>query len=135
MGTRGTSVGLVDGQALALALVQPEKAGMAAGFVNTLRLGSEAVAVAVYGSCSAPSSTAGTPTTRPSTAAVGARGRVCLVLGVLVARLLRAPPVTDGTTRRAGVNSPRPPAGSLTRNHDSSSTSATVAAPPANTSR
>nr|WP_262987073.1 MFS transporter [Streptomyces sp. CBMA156] len=44
----GLSAGLVDGQALALA--DPAKAGMAAGFLNTLRLGSEAVAVAVYGS-------------------------------------------------------------------------------------
>jgi predicted MFS family arabinose efflux permease len=44
----GLSAGLVDGQALEL--VDPAKAGMAAGFLNTLRLGSEAVAVAVYGS-------------------------------------------------------------------------------------
>ncbi|WP_236240849.1 MFS transporter [Streptomyces sp. CC228A] len=44
----GLSAGLVDGQALEN--VAPEKAGMAAGFLNTLRLGSEAVAVAVYGS-------------------------------------------------------------------------------------
>ncbi|MFH9348993.1 MFS transporter [Kitasatospora sp. NPDC017646] len=44
----GLSAGLVDGQALAM--VDPAKAGMAAGFLNTLRLGSEAVAVAVYGS-------------------------------------------------------------------------------------
>ncbi|MFJ7628337.1 MFS transporter [Streptomyces sp. NPDC097595] len=44
----GLSAGLVDAQALAL--VDPAKAGMAAGFLNTLRLGSEAVAVAVFGS-------------------------------------------------------------------------------------
>ncbi|MER6445767.1 MFS transporter [Streptomyces venezuelae] len=44
----GLSAGLVDGQALEL--VDPAKAGMAAGFLNTLRLGSEAIAVAVYGS-------------------------------------------------------------------------------------
>ncbi|MER6251787.1 MFS transporter [Streptomyces sp. NPDC001584] len=44
----GLSAGLVDGQALDL--VDPAKAGMAAGFLNTLRLGSEAIAVAVYGS-------------------------------------------------------------------------------------
>ncbi|MET9801242.1 MFS transporter [Streptomyces sp. NPDC006368] len=44
----GLSAGLVDGQALEN--VAPEKAGMAAGFLNTLRLGSEAIAVAVYGS-------------------------------------------------------------------------------------
>lgn len=44
----GLSAGLVDAQALAL--VEPAKAGMAAGFLNTLRLGSEAVAVAVFGS-------------------------------------------------------------------------------------
>ncbi|MER5946865.1 MFS transporter [Streptomyces sp. NPDC001904] len=43
----GLSAGLVDGQALEL--VPEEKAGMAAGFLNTLRLGSEAVAVAIYG--------------------------------------------------------------------------------------
>jgi len=42
----GLSAGLVDGQALAL--VPEEKAGMAAGVVNTMRLGSEAIAVAVY---------------------------------------------------------------------------------------
>ncbi|MFD6183106.1 MFS transporter [Streptomyces goshikiensis] len=42
------AAGLVDGQALEL--VDPAKAGMAAGFLNTLRLGSEAVAVALYGS-------------------------------------------------------------------------------------
>lgn len=44
----GLAAGLVDGQALEQ--VDPAKAGMAAGFLNTLRLGSEAIAVAVYGS-------------------------------------------------------------------------------------
>lgn len=44
----GLNTGLVDGQALGL--VPAEKAGMAAGFLNTMRLGSEAIAVAVYGS-------------------------------------------------------------------------------------
>ncbi|WP_326950688.1 MFS transporter [Amycolatopsis sp. NBC_01307] len=43
----GISTGLVDGQALDA--VPAEKAGMAAGVVNTMRLGSEAIAVAVYG--------------------------------------------------------------------------------------
>jgi MFS family permease len=43
----GLSAGLVDGQALGQ--VAEEKAGMAAGFLNTLRLGSEAIAVALYG--------------------------------------------------------------------------------------
>lgn len=43
----GLSAGLVDGQALAI--VPEEQAGMAAGFLNTMRLGSEAVAVALYG--------------------------------------------------------------------------------------
>ncbi|WP_240197236.1 MFS transporter [Nonomuraea lactucae] len=42
------TAGLVDGAALEM--VAPEKAGMAAGLLNTLRLGSEAVAVAAYGS-------------------------------------------------------------------------------------
>ncbi|MCO5968060.1 MFS transporter [Actinoallomurus soli] len=43
----GLSAGLVDGRALAI--VPDEQAGMAAGFLNTMRLGSEAVAVAIYG--------------------------------------------------------------------------------------
>lgn len=44
----GISTGLVDGQALAA--VDPARAGMAAGVLNTMRLGSEAIAVAVYAS-------------------------------------------------------------------------------------
>jgi len=44
----GLSAGLIDGQALAL--VEESKAGMAAGVINTLRLGSEAIAVAIYAS-------------------------------------------------------------------------------------
>ncbi|MFJ6748482.1 MULTISPECIES: hypothetical protein [unclassified Streptomyces] len=43
----GLGVGLVDGEALRL--VSPEKSGMAAGLVNTARLGSETIAVALYG--------------------------------------------------------------------------------------
>lgn len=43
----GISSGLVDSQALRV--VPGEKAGMAAGLLNTIRLGSEAIAVAVYG--------------------------------------------------------------------------------------
>lgn len=44
----GLSAGLVDG--MALKAVAEEKAGMAAGLLNTFRLGSEAIAVALYGS-------------------------------------------------------------------------------------
>lgn len=44
----GLSAGLVDG--LALSCVEPSQAGMAAGLLNTLRLGSEALAVALYAS-------------------------------------------------------------------------------------
>ncbi|WP_174873945.1 MFS transporter [Vogesella oryzae] len=44
----GLSAGLVDG--LALKAVPAEQAGMAAGLLNTFRLGSEAIAVALYGS-------------------------------------------------------------------------------------
>jgi len=44
----GLSAGLVDGEAIAS--VPAHKAGMAAGVLNTMRLGSEAVAVAAYGS-------------------------------------------------------------------------------------
>lgn len=44
----GLTAGLIDG--LALSCVEPHQTGMAAGFLNTLRLGSEAIAVALYGS-------------------------------------------------------------------------------------
>ncbi|MEL0638759.1 MFS transporter [Marinomonas sp. TI.3.20] len=44
----GMSAGLVDGQALSC--VKETEVGMAAGLLNTFRLGSEAIAVAVYGS-------------------------------------------------------------------------------------
>lgn len=44
----GLSAGLVDGQALSC--VSESEVGMAAGLLNTFRLGSEAIAVAVYGS-------------------------------------------------------------------------------------
>jgi predicted MFS family arabinose efflux permease len=43
----GLGVGLVDGQAIAR--VPTSRSGMAAGLVNTSRLGSEAIAVATYG--------------------------------------------------------------------------------------
>lgn len=43
----GLAAGLVDG--LALQAVSNQKAGMAAGLLNTFRLGSEAVAVSLYG--------------------------------------------------------------------------------------
>ncbi|WP_228813810.1 MFS transporter [Nocardia otitidiscaviarum] len=44
----GLGVGLVDGQAIGS--VPPARAGMVSGLVSTVRLGSEAVVVAVYGS-------------------------------------------------------------------------------------
>ncbi|WP_405493920.1 MFS transporter [Nocardia sp. NBC_00511] len=44
----GLGVGLVDGQAIGS--VSPARAGMVSGLVSTVRLGSEAVAVAVYAS-------------------------------------------------------------------------------------
>ncbi|TCV98932.1 MFS transporter [Biostraticola tofi] len=44
----GLSAGLVDG--IALSLVDEHQVGQAAGILNTFRLGSEAIAVAVYGS-------------------------------------------------------------------------------------
>ncbi len=43
----GLSFGITDGQAMSV--VQPEKAGMAAGFLNTLRGGAEALVIAVFG--------------------------------------------------------------------------------------
>lgn len=44
----GLSAGLVDG--IALSVVDPQEVGRAAGILNTFRLGSEAIAVAIYGS-------------------------------------------------------------------------------------
>ncbi|MCL9782107.1 MFS transporter [Vibrio sp. S4M6] len=44
----GMSAGLIDGEALSC--VQASEVGMAAGLLNTFRLGSEAIAVAAYGS-------------------------------------------------------------------------------------
>ncbi|WP_436889604.1 MFS transporter [Nocardiopsis dassonvillei] len=43
----GLSFGITDGQAMSV--VRPEKAGMAAGFLNTLRGGAEALVIAVFG--------------------------------------------------------------------------------------
>ncbi|CAL9325052.1 MFS transporter [Streptomyces sp. SudanB182_2057] len=43
----GMSFGVGDGTAMSL--VEPEQAGMAAGFLNTMRIGSEAIVIAVYG--------------------------------------------------------------------------------------
>lgn len=44
----GLSAGLLDG--IALSVVSVHKVGRAAGILNTFRLGSEAIAVAIYGS-------------------------------------------------------------------------------------
>ncbi|MEU6392366.1 MFS transporter [Streptomyces sp. NPDC046939] len=44
----GVSFGITDGQAMSQ--VQPERAGMAAGFLNTVRGGAEALVLAVFGS-------------------------------------------------------------------------------------
>ncbi|WP_239647973.1 MFS transporter [Nocardiopsis ganjiahuensis] len=43
----GLSFGITDGQAMSI--VEPEKVGMAAGFLNTLRGGAEALVIAVFG--------------------------------------------------------------------------------------
>ncbi|MBT2212137.1 MFS transporter [Actinomadura sp. NEAU-AAG7] len=43
----GLSFGVGDGAAMSL--VEPERAGMATGFLNTMRIGSEAIVIAVYG--------------------------------------------------------------------------------------
>ncbi|MCZ9344581.1 arabinose ABC transporter permease, partial [Streptomyces sp. TRM76130] len=43
----GISFGVGDGAAMSM--VEPEQAGMATGFLNTMRIGSEAIVIAVYG--------------------------------------------------------------------------------------
>lgn len=55
----GFHAGLVDNQVLAA--VSTEQSGMAAGWVNTLRLGSEALAVSLFGAVFIPSLTAAEP--------------------------------------------------------------------------
>ncbi|WJV45580.1 MFS transporter [Streptomyces flavofungini] len=84
------AAGLVDGQALAL--VDPAKAGMAAGFLNTLRLGSEAVAVALYGSVVA-TLTASRSYDAAFHLVLWGLAAVCLALGVLIFALLGGRPV------------------------------------------
>ncbi|MEV3858625.1 MFS transporter [Streptomyces sp. NPDC050095] len=86
----GLSAGLVDGQALAL--VAPERAGMAAGFVNTLRLGSEAIAVAVYGSVLTTLLAGGHTYNSAFHGLLWGLAGVCLALGAVVAWLLRDRP-------------------------------------------
>ncbi|MER7171161.1 MFS transporter [Streptomyces mesophilus] len=84
----GLSAGLVDGQALGL--VEPEKAGMAAGFLNTLRLGSEAIAVAVFGSALVSLATGeGSSYDDAFHTLLSAMAVVCVVLGLLVVALGR----------------------------------------------
>ncbi|WP_327269319.1 MFS transporter [Streptomyces sp. NBC_01218] len=99
----GLSAGLVDGQALGM--VEPAKAGMAAGFLNTLRLGSEAIAVAVFGSVLA-SLTVGHSGDDPVGTYNSAfhtllwvMAAICLVLGLLVVALARSggTPADKGT--------------------------------------
>ncbi|MET9544677.1 MFS transporter [Streptomyces sp. NPDC006627] len=80
------AAGLVDGQALAL--VDPAKAGMAAGFLNTLRLGSEAVAVALYGSVLTTLTASRSYDDAFHLVLWGMAG-VCLALGAAVFALLR----------------------------------------------
>ncbi|WP_157419905.1 MFS transporter [Actinomadura kijaniata] len=83
------AAGLVDGRALEL--VAPEKAGMAAGFLNTLRLGSEAVAVAFYAAL-LTSLAGGTDPAAYDAAfhtVLWVLAGVCLALLVLIAALLR----------------------------------------------
>ncbi|GGS15623.1 MFS transporter [Streptomyces aureoverticillatus] len=80
------AAGLVDGQALAL--VDPAKAGMAAGFLNTLRLGSEAVAVALYGSVLTTLTASRSYDSAFHLVLWGLAG-ICLVLGVVVFALMR----------------------------------------------
>ncbi|MFJ3666989.1 MFS transporter [Streptomyces sp. NPDC090106] len=92
----GLSAGLVDGQALGL--VAPEKAGMAAGFLNTLRLGSEAIAVAVYGSLL---TTALTSRVREGIAAFPGAGTPTAVANDVAGGNLAAPSSAIGTTARA----------------------------------
>lgn len=84
----GLSAGLVDGEALAL--VDPAKAGMAAGFVNTLRLGSEAIAVAAYGSVMATLLNGHHSYDQAFHRLLIALAAVCLVLTALIAMLLRS---------------------------------------------
>ncbi|MFE3626825.1 MFS transporter [Streptomyces goshikiensis] len=83
------AAGLVDGQALEL--VDPAKAGMAAGFLNTLRLGSEAVAVALYGFVFT-TLTASRSDDSAFHLMLWGLAAVCLALGLLISALLTRTP-------------------------------------------
>ncbi|MFG2692973.1 MFS transporter [Kitasatospora sp. NPDC048407] len=91
------AAGLVDGQALAL--VAPERAGMAAGFLNTMRLGSEAVAVAVYGSLLA---TVINGRTRDGIAGYPGAGDPATVVGTVASGNISGPAGQVAETQRAG---------------------------------
>ncbi|GAA2493741.1 MFS transporter [Streptomyces thermolineatus] len=94
----GLSAGLVDGQALEL--VDDARAGMAAGFLNTLRLGSEAVAVAVYGALLA---TAVTGRVRDGIGDFAGADRAPAVAGDLAAGDLSGAVEAAGAADRAGL--------------------------------
>nr|WP_258020989.1 MFS transporter [Streptomyces anatolicus] len=93
------AAGLVDGQALAL--VDPAKAGMAAGFLNTLRLGSEAVAVALYGSVLTTLTASRSYDAAFHLVLWGLAG-VCLLLGAVVFALMRGGHGGHDDTSRTG---------------------------------
>ncbi|MFJ5637147.1 MFS transporter [Streptomyces goshikiensis] len=88
------AAGLVDGQALEL--VDSAKAGMAAGFLNTLRLGSEAVAVALYG-CVFTTLTASRSDDSAFHLMLWGLAAVCLALGLLISALLTRRTTTPTT--------------------------------------
>ncbi|MFE6225186.1 MULTISPECIES: MFS transporter [unclassified Streptomyces] len=91
------AAGLVDGEALSL--IAPERAGMAAGFLNTLRLGSEAIAVAVYGSLLA---TLLTGRTSDGIAAFPGAGDAATVAGTAAGGNITGPAEAVAASQREG---------------------------------
>ncbi|WAL97806.1 MFS transporter [Streptomyces sp. Je 1-369] len=86
----GLQAGLVDGEALAH--VPADEAGMGAGWINTVRLGSEAIAVSLFGSLFASFAGDADDASRSGFAAITIGSTLCAaVLGVVSVLLMRRP--------------------------------------------
>ncbi len=98
----GLQAGLVDGEALAQ--VPEHEAGMGAGWINTVRLGSEAIAVSMFGSLFASFVGTATHASGRGFAAITIGSTLlAAVIGVLAVLLLRR-----GTATAAPTAAPAP---------------------------
>lgn len=93
----GLHAGLVDNEGLTAA--PDEDAGSAAGWINTLRIGTEAIAVSLFGAVFVPSLAAGDPAGAFRLIGLVSAG-IALVIGVVSVRaMLRRPGEVQSSTR------------------------------------